>query len=177
MSFSQPRNVSSFNKHDDATWRSSGHSRSQNGYSRSGIGGKVDGFFEKQQLPMYKDKPYSYAASRRKPPLYKSWQAMLGGVCFLLGVMYWYFLLGSSAPATVRSKGTSAWGWMGGPGAATVDWDSRRERVKEAFTLSWDGYAQYAWGMSSDPNTFQARVEAFGRRHVLLQDQWLTFNF
>ncbi len=149
MSFS-PRNVSSSTNQqrpsEDATWRSSGHSRSQNGHSRSGIGSKVDGFFEKQQLPMYKDKPYSYAASRRKQPLYKQWRAMLGVVCFILGLIYW-FLLSPSTPAKVKSKGTSAWGWMSGPGAATVDWDDRRERVKEAFTLSWDCYAQYAWGM------------------------------
>lgn len=32
---------------------------------------------------------------------------------------------------------------------ATVDWDERRERVKDAFILSWDGYEQYAWGTSS----------------------------
>lgn len=151
MSFSHSRNGSNFtNQHrplEDTTWRSSGHSRSLNGHSRSGIGGKVDGFFEKQQLPMYKDKPYSYAASGRKQPLYKQWRAMLGVLCFVLGALYWFFLSLSSTPPPIKSTGTSGWGWMNGPGAATVDWEARRERVKEAFTLSWDGYAQYAWGM------------------------------
>ena len=154
MSFSEPRNVPNFTSHqrplEDTTWRSSGHSRTQNGHTRSVMGSKVDGYFEKQQLPMYKDKPYNYAASGRRQPLYKQWRAMLGIVCFLVGVIYWFFS-SSSTPTKVKSKGTSAWGWMSGPGAATVDWDDRRERVKEAFTLSWDGYAQYAWGMSIAP--------------------------
>lgn len=28
----------------------------------------------------------------------------------------------------------------------TIDWDDRREQVKEAFITSWDSYAKYAWG-------------------------------
>lgn len=27
-----------------------------------------------------------------------------------------------------------------------VDWDDRREKVKEAFVTSWDAYSKYAWG-------------------------------
>ena len=27
-----------------------------------------------------------------------------------------------------------------------VDWDTRREEVKEAFVTSWDAYSRYAWG-------------------------------
>lgn len=27
-----------------------------------------------------------------------------------------------------------------------VDWDARREKVKEAFISSWDAYSKYAWG-------------------------------
>jgi hypothetical protein len=27
-----------------------------------------------------------------------------------------------------------------------VDWDTRREEVKQAFVTSWDAYSRYAWG-------------------------------
>ena len=27
-----------------------------------------------------------------------------------------------------------------------VDWDKRREKVKEVFISSWDAYSKYAWG-------------------------------
>jgi hypothetical protein len=27
-----------------------------------------------------------------------------------------------------------------------VDWDARREEVKEAFVTSWDAYSKNAWG-------------------------------
>jgi len=27
-----------------------------------------------------------------------------------------------------------------------LDWDSRRERVKEVFMYSWKGYVNHAWG-------------------------------
>ncbi|KAK3296706.1 glycoside hydrolase family 47 protein [Chaetomium fimeti] len=30
--------------------------------------------------------------------------------------------------------------------APYVDWDARREEVKEAFSTSWEAYSQYAWG-------------------------------
>jgi len=32
--------------------------------------------------------------------------------------------------------------------ASFVDWDARRDEVKEAFVTSWQGYSQYAWGES-----------------------------
>lgn len=45
-------------------------------------------------------------------------------------------------------------------GAPLVDWDARREEVKEAFVTSWEAYSQHAWGEleflpnpASDPGT------------------------
>jgi mannosyl-oligosaccharide alpha-1,2-mannosidase len=32
------------------------------------------------------------------------------------------------------------------PLSRAVDWDARREEVKEAFVTSWDAYSKYAWG-------------------------------
>lgn len=31
-------------------------------------------------------------------------------------------------------------------GSGLVDWNSRREQVKDAFVTSWDAYAKHAWG-------------------------------
>lgn len=31
-------------------------------------------------------------------------------------------------------------------GAPIVDWDFRREEVKNAFVTSWDAYKRHAWG-------------------------------
>ena len=122
----------------------------QNGHTSNGIGQKLEGFFDNRRLPMYKDKPYSYAAPRRKPPLYKQWRLMLG---IFLGLAALFYLFGASTSQTWRSRGKkiegSGLGWLRRPDLVSVDWDERRERVKEAFILSWDGYEKYAWGMSA----------------------------
>jgi mannosyl-oligosaccharide alpha-1,2-mannosidase len=36
-------------------------------------------------------------------------------------------------------------------GASYVDWDARREEVKDAFSESWEAYSQYAWGKFPPP--------------------------
>jgi len=41
--------------------------------------------------------------------------------------------------------------WWNGPGngdytSRAVDWDNRRDEVKEAFISSFDAYSKYAWG-------------------------------
>lgn len=113
-----------------------------------GIGGKIDNFFEKRELPMYKDKPYSYSASTRNPPLYRRWRVIGGGLLVLLGLAYWTgFFSPGSTKAKPKSAGKTSWSFLSRPDVS-VDWDSRREKVREAFILSWDGYEQYAWGMS-----------------------------
>ena len=98
---------------------------------------------------MYKDKPYSYAASRKNTPLYRQWRVVAGGILSLLALLYWLRIGGSTrieTPEGLRKGKSTSWSWTGSAGAA-VDWESRREAVKEAFILSWDGYEQYAWGM------------------------------
>lgn len=46
--------------------------------------------------------------------------------------------------------------WWKGPrtgldhyASRAVDWNDRREEVKEAFISSWDAYSEHAWGQSS----------------------------
>lgn len=126
------------------------YQRAQNGSTGSGIGGtlneKLNGFLDQRELPMYKDKPYNYGPSRKSVPLYRQWRFIGGIILVLLGSAYWLGLF-SPAVAQVKKTGASkgAWNWLSKPDRS-VDWDARREKVKDAFMLSWDGYEQYAWG-------------------------------
>ncbi|KAL8821635.1 MAG: hypothetical protein Q9191_007271 [Dirinaria sp. TL-2023a] len=121
---------------------------SQNG-NANGIGRKLEGYFDNRQLPMYKDKPYSYVSSRRKPPPYKRPQILLGSFLVFFGLLYW---LGIFSPLLRKSRRIIEPGKVDlsrlMPGLAAVDWEDRRERVKEAFVLSWDGYEKNAWATS-----------------------------
>lgn len=133
--------------HEDSYWKT------QNGHAQDGSGGlssKLNGygFGDKRELPMYKDKPYNYAASRKNLPMYLQWRFLVGAILGLMTLAYWFGLFSSPSGKPVRSStGKSSWNWLGGQEVA-VDWDERREKVKEAFMLSWDGYERYAWGMS-----------------------------
>ena len=98
---------------------------------------------------MYKDKPYSYATSQRHTVFYRRRRVIATVIVVFLALAYWVrlVLVPSEAPEKIKSGGTSTWTWLsGGSGVQVTDWDDRRERVKEAFMLSWDGYEQYAWG-------------------------------
>lgn len=134
--------------HAEDYWGNSGQPRSQNGHTNGGLGSRLEGFMDKKELPMYKDKPYNYAGSRKYTPLYRQKRVISGAVLVVIGLAYWF---GIFSPLAVKSKprDMSAWNWLSSPVTpAFVDWDDRRERVKEAFMLSWDGYEQYAWGTS-----------------------------
>lgn len=136
--------------HAEDYWSNSGQSSSQNGNTNGGLGSKLEGFMEKKELPMYKDKPYNYAGSRKYTPLYRQQRVISGAVLVMIGLAYWFGIFSSSAvKSKPRDINKSAWNWLSSPAtSAFVDWDDRREKVKEAFMLSWDGYEQYAWGMS-----------------------------
>jgi len=68
-------------------------------------------------------------------------------VAFLVAVLYFFGFFGSHTENVEKVK--EKWTWLQKPekGGSQVDWLSRRERVKEAFTLSWDAYERYAWGI------------------------------
>lgn len=153
MSFSVPRNVPSFNNAqrgvEDGYWMSSGILRGPNGHASNGIGGRLDKFFDKRQLPMYKDKPYNYAASARNSRWYQKRRNLGGAVLIILGLAYWYGVLSSAIEvAPVASRVTTSWSWGGKATNLKADWNDRREKVKDAFVISWDGYEKHAWGTS-----------------------------
>ena len=155
MSFALPNNVPSFTSsqrvYEDGYWGSSGRIHGQqNGNTSTGFADKIGGVLDRRELPMYKDKPYSYAASRKQGYLYRRKRVIAGGILFVTGLIYWlgFFSSARSIPEDIKKSGKNAWSWLKKPDSAVVDWNERRERVKEAFMLSWDGYEQYAWGKS-----------------------------
>jgi len=153
--FSIPKNVPSFTNPqrdlENRVWGASGitarSSTSTNGGVINGVQDRVGNFFEKNRdLPMYKDKPYSYASSRRPTALYKRKRVQAVFVVFVVFVLYLFGAFGNSG--TNKSKYSLTLLQRPEDTANGVDWLDRRERVKEAFILSWDAYERYAWGMS-----------------------------
>ena len=124
------------------------HRSHENGHTGGGFASKLDVFStEEGGLPMYKDKPYHYAGSRKYVPYYRRRRAISGAILALIGLAYWFGMFSpSTVKPTPRGPSKSSWGWLGGK--QSIDWDERREKVKEAFMLSWDGYEKYAWGTS-----------------------------
>ena len=111
----------------------------------------MGGFFEKNNdLPMYKDKPYSYASSRRRQPAWRQKRVVGIATAFVILVLYLLGVFSSSAPAKKETK--SSWFFFQGKDNSGADWLDRRESVKKAFTLSWDAYERHGWGTSISIN-------------------------
>lgn len=108
---------------------------------------------------MYKDKPYF--APRRTGPRSRRRKVAYSGMCFVVLACIWYYLVGDIVLGEIgvrtRNPGKEAelWEWVqeldegesklkGG----SVDWEARREKVRDAFIVSWDGYEKYGWGES-----------------------------
>ena len=137
--------------HAEEYWGNSGQPKSLNGHTKVGLGSKLESFMDRKELPMYKDKPYNYAGSRKYTPAYRQKRVIGGAILTVIGLAYWFGVFSSSTvKPRVRDTNKSGWNWLSSPGVpASVDWDARREKVKEAFILSWDGYERYAWGRLS----------------------------
>ena len=151
MSFSLPKNVPSFESsqrsYENVYWGNSGKTH-QNGNTGNRIGNTIGAYFENNDLPMYKDKPYSYGTSRRKAPILRRKKVWFGVILFLFGCLAYMEMF--SPFMELRNQNSGLWKWFTKPEKSppSVDWDVRRERVKDAFKLSWDGYERHAWGMS-----------------------------
>lgn len=100
-------------------------------------------------LPMYKDKPAGYGA-RRQANRWCGGKKRAGFVALVvLGVFYWIGWLGGGSSAAEGGSARKEWNIL--PGSlsgkkGTVDWDKRRDSVKDAFLLSWKGYEEHGWG-------------------------------
>jgi len=163
MSFSIPDNIPSFNNPqrelENRAWGSSGvTARSASGYGGgSGMHDKLGRYFERNKsyfegnkdLPLYKDKPYySSATSRRRRPLWRRRRVIALVGLFVMFVLYLFGVWGHNEGGQKPKKPKDSWSWLGGSdrSGSKIDWLDRRERVVEAFTLSWDAYERYAWG-------------------------------
>lgn len=150
MSFTVPKNPPSFNNPqraiEDHIWGSTAAARgsnSKNGHGGGIFGGVQDRLFENRNaLPMYKDKPYAYPPSYRHRPLWRR-KRLFGFMLLVISLLY-YFGAFQKHHDTI----TSPWSWLSSSSDSgkSADWPGRRQRVVEAFTLSYDAYSRYAWG-------------------------------
>jgi hypothetical protein len=123
MSFSIPKNVPSF-------------TASQRDLENQAWSAR---FNQQKDLPLYKDKPYysSSATAKRKTMLRR--KRVIAIVVFLV-IAAWFFGIFSGdvvkLPTAIKTTNTKG----------VVDWDERREKVKEVFLESWQAYERDAWG-------------------------------
>ncbi|OAA59011.1 mannosyl-oligosaccharide alpha-1,2-mannosidase [Niveomyces insectorum RCEF 264] len=188
MSFAVPRNVPSFTnpqrQAEDHLWAAAAAPRgggggggSGGGSSKGGILNGVGGFLDaatggsgggggggrnSYALPMYKDKPYGYPPSQRRRPVYRRKRVLALLALAVLALLYYRGWFGAHNAARTPLR---PWGWLNSKDDRTrggrVDWLKRRERVVEAFELSWDAYERYAWGYDEyHPESKQGRQMA-----------------
>lgn len=168
MSF--PQTNPSFSS-QDTHWQPNRDSRTSRphlpgyGFSQTastGLPNKLSSFFDNDRaLPMYKDKPYF--APRRTAPRSRRRRVLYGGLCLFVLVIMWYYGPGSGVWKGFRSSkdsltiGEELWEWVqsldeqesvsGNWGQVKpAEWAARREKVRDAFIVSWDGYERNAWG-------------------------------
>lgn len=110
---------------------------------------------EEEELPMYKDKPYNYATSERRLPFWRRQRLFL----VLLGVLIVIIYFAGTTTRTPKSpviqsqsaKEKSTWNLLSGISKSRhspPNWEDRREKVKDAFKISWEAYEKHAWGES-----------------------------
>jgi mannosyl-oligosaccharide alpha-1,2-mannosidase len=148
MSFSVPKQVPTFQaaqrQLEDTVWGNSRAAQQRIGFINDTVGRKIGSYFNEDELPMYKDKPYSHGSSGRNAPFWRRKRTLAGGVIFFFGLLY---ALGLFSSKSTRYEGgrKTTWDWIT-KGDSNVDWTTRRERVKEAFIVSWDAYSEHGWG-------------------------------
>jgi len=122
MSFSLPQHVPDFSDRDNRQYDSWTHVN------------RRDSAF------LYKDKPYYGGVY---PPRRKKWYTSkwLLGTLVVLGVVFMLNLMRGH-----RHGEPDYDEWFKYREDDTGDWTARRERVKDVFMYSWNGYVEHAWG-------------------------------
>lgn len=135
--------------------QSQSHFRPATQNQRGGLAGlglsSMNIFENDRTLPLYKDKPY-FTPRRTGPRRGLKRISTVFGLCVL--ALLWYFYYRPDLPSWQGSDsgdmGVELWKWSqsldGAPSKGPVDWTARREKVREAFMVSWDGYEKEAWG-------------------------------
>jgi endoplasmic reticulum Man9GlcNAc2 1,2-alpha-mannosidase len=122
MSFAVPQRLPDFNDRDRRNFENWNHvnrpTRSNSAFT-------------------YKDKPFygGVHPARRKRWYTSKW--LLGP----LGVLALFYLMHQLIPGTQHEFEEEIY-----RNQVPLDWDSRRERVKDVFMYSWKGYVDHAWG-------------------------------
>ncbi|KAF1982321.1 glycoside hydrolase family 47 protein [Aulographum hederae CBS 113979] len=163
MSFSVPRNVPNFQDpargHEDQAWLATQRPRQGYGYGvgngngngnantgNGGVAEKIGGMFGDKGLPMYKDKPYNYGASRRRLPWFRRKRVVAVVTLGIVGLLWWMGILGGGKTDVSDTGKQSHKSWGGKGKGGKIDWEKRQEAVKDAFQLSWKAYEKHAWG-------------------------------
>lgn len=146
MSFNVPKNVPNFaaphRRLEDKAWAALSGGKTNGSGILSGVQSKVSGYFEDDELPMYKDKPYGHSRKRW-------WRKKRFLSTILLGFLTILYLTGFIGGGRSKHLSTSktTWKWLDVSKTSNVaDWEERRKSVVDAFELSFDTYARYAWG-------------------------------
>ena len=148
MAFAVPRHVPSFDNPDrereDRVWSAVTGVPARGGNTALGnITGAASSLFKDKGLPMYKDKPYYYTSSHRRTRIWK--RKRYWGV-FLIAIfgLYWLgFLSGDGQPKGMQFLKGAKSPWKS---EDVINWEERRDKVKQAFLQSWEGYERNAWG-------------------------------
>ncbi|CAI7633309.1 unnamed protein product [Penicillium bialowiezense] len=114
------------------------------------LSNKVNGYFEKDRtLPLYKDKPFFQPRRTGPRRRWRPFFYILVG-CSLVFLLYYNFYLSAWSGLQSNDKGEELWKWAqtleDEKVSESSDWTARREKVRDAFIVSWEGYEQNAWG-------------------------------
>lgn len=174
MSFQLPSRVPAFDSAqreiEDGYWKAS-----QRGYTSGGGGAgsnahgfdfteKISSFVNpSRDLPMYKDKPYF---NPRKPARGRRRWGVWILIFTIFALCIWWFW-GERGPDGVGLRprikpmhGGELWNWVKSfdkegkkqnSNKNVVNWEERRERVRDAFLVSWEAYEKDAWGKLREP--------------------------
>ncbi|KAH8693608.1 glycoside hydrolase [Talaromyces proteolyticus] len=129
-----------------------GFSQSESTHSNATTS-KINSFFggRSRDLPIYKDKPY-FKPRRTGPD--KTRKRIIYGMFALFALTILYVFWGGSGPSNINVAGNTGeelWKWVQSLDkeasiSTKVNWDERRERVKDVFMVSWDSYESHGWG-------------------------------
>jgi endoplasmic reticulum Man9GlcNAc2 1,2-alpha-mannosidase len=125
----------------------------------SGISlGKMSSFFggrknKARELPVYKDKPYFKPRRTGRDPVVLRVVYMVVAA-FAITFLYVFWGSWGGPPAVsgpIGNTGENLWKWVQSfddedEQEKKADWEDRRQKVKDVFTVSWDSYEKYGWG-------------------------------
>jgi len=79
-------------------------------------------------------------------------RTLIVGALVLFGFAWWFGILPWSGSSAVPEEQGESWKKLKDEAETThtkkgkVDWLDRREKVKDAFKLSWGAYEKHGWG-------------------------------